>query len=139
VFNVMPWRALDKYPSYRGISPAIRQLACESRFGRALVFVRGPEWPDYHSAFALNPPRLDLPKANTFEAPVFARDLGLDAAEKLRLHYPDWPTWVIAGSTESGGRAGVIIGPVPPGQPMPAWAFAAEAETGKAPHDQERE
>lgn len=119
VVNLAPWRAVDKYPSYRGITTDIRRLARENNFGSALVFVRGPEWPDYHSAFALNPPRLDAPGGAEADTPIFARDLGRPANDKLRASFPNRPVWII--STPAAGKRGTwtLIGPLAPGEPLP--------------------
>lgn len=117
--NLVVWRALDKYPNYRGIRPDIRRLAKEHNFGRSLVLVRGPEWPDYHSAFVLNPPRLDRPAADGYEQPIFARDLGEPYNSRLRMYYSDRSVWIVAGARETGDTARLIAGPIAPGQPLP--------------------
>jgi hypothetical protein len=117
--NLAPWRALDKYPNYRGIRPEIRALARAHQFGRSLVFVRGQENPDYLSAFALNPPRVDRPAADGFDVPIFARDLGAASRERLRAYYSDRTVWIVAGHTETGTSARLVAGPIPPGAPLP--------------------
>jgi hypothetical protein len=105
--NLLPWRSLDKYHNYRGVRPDVRKLEREYHFGRSLVFVRGPAWPDYASAFPFNPP--------TFErnAPgaIFVRELGPDSDQRLRAYYADRPVWIIAGQSEGHGGLVVVAGP----------------------------
>jgi hypothetical protein len=130
--NVVPWRALDKYPNYRGITSQIRALAAENNFGRALVFIRGPEWPDYHSAFALNPPWIAPPAADAWDAPIFARDLGREANETLRSKYANRAVWFVAGGKHTGDVARLIAGPIPPGQPLPEVGYVPPGKAVKS-------
>jgi hypothetical protein len=128
--HLVPWRALDKYANYRGIRPEIRALARAHSFGRSLVFVRGPVWPDYASAFALNPPRVDRPAADAYDMPIFVRDLGPASREGLRAYYSDRTVWIVAGHTETGSSATLVAGPIPPGAPL--------ADDGYVPPEQRR-
>jgi len=121
--NVVPWRAVDKYPNYRGLRPDIGALAREQHFGKSLIFVRGPAWPDYHSAMPLNPPRFEHPFVDGWDAPIYARDLGREQNEKVRAYYAERPVWFIAGAKFAGGAARRIAGPVAPGQPLPEDGF----------------
>ncbi len=108
VVNLLPWRSLDKYHDYRGMRPDIRQLEAEHDFSHSLIFVQGPDWPDYASAVAFNPPRLD----GDLPGPVFAHDLGADSNARVRSHYPDRPVWIIAGPSVTGRGFEVIAGPL---------------------------
>jgi hypothetical protein len=98
--NVLPWRSLDKYHNYRGIRPDVRALQSENDFGRSLVLVRGPSWPDYASAATFNPPTYDRDAAGT----IYARDLDQQSRERLRRYYADRPVWVLAGPSETGNE-----------------------------------
>jgi len=110
--NLVPWRSLDKYHDYRGVRSDIRRLEREYHFGRSLVFVRGPAWPDYAAAIPFNPPALDT----NAPGPIFARDLSLDSRRSLIDHYADRPVWFVAGPTETGAGFSVIAGPIAPKQ-----------------------
>ncbi len=107
--NLVPWRSFDKYHNYRGMRPDIRQLERKYHFGRSLVFVRGPAWPDYASAFAFNPPTFD----RDAPGPIFARDLGPEPNQRLRAYFSDRPVWIIAGQTETRAGLQVVSGPLP--------------------------
>jgi 4-amino-4-deoxy-L-arabinose transferase-like glycosyltransferase len=111
--NLLPWRSLDKYHHYRGVRPDIRKLERQYNFGRSLVLIRGPRWPDYASAFTFNPPTFepDVP------GPIFARELGPESIERLRNYYRDRPVWIVAGPSVTGAAAKIVLGPIPPGQP----------------------
>jgi hypothetical protein len=113
--NQLPWRTLDKYHHYRGIRPDFRQLLREHNFGRSLVFIRGPWWPDYASAFPFNPPRLD-PDA---PGPLFLHDLGPDSNRRVVAAYPDRPVWLVEGWRVTKSSARVAAGPLPPGSLPP--------------------
>jgi hypothetical protein len=108
VINLVPWRSLDKYHNYRGVRPDVRVLRSKYHFGRSLVFVRGPEWPDYASAIPFNPPTFGPDAAGT----IYARDLGPEADARLRSYYSDRPVWVIAGPSETHGGFTVLEGPL---------------------------
>lgn len=103
--SVVPWRAVNKYRDYRGVSPAVGRLAAEYRFGRSLVLVRGNRHTDYACAAIYNP--VDL----AADAPVYAWESGPDAAARLRAAFPDRPIWVIAGPTVTGRGFEVLAGP----------------------------
>jgi Dolichyl-phosphate-mannose-protein mannosyltransferase len=118
--NLIPWRSVDKYHDYRGIRPDIRKLETKYHFGRALIFVRGPEWPDYASAFPFNPPSFG-PDAR---GPFFARDINAETNKQLIEYYGNRPVWILAGPTETGAGFKVIAGPLSP----------AQAEAGEFSH-----
>jgi hypothetical protein len=109
VVNFLPWRSLDKYHNYRGVRADIRRLERKYHFGRSLVFVRGPDWPDYASAFPFNPATFDREASG----PIYARELGPELTKHLREYYADRPVWVLAGPAETGKGFKVVKGPLP--------------------------
>jgi 4-amino-4-deoxy-L-arabinose transferase-like glycosyltransferase len=116
VLNVVPWRSLDKYKNYRGTRPDIGVLAAQHHFGRALVFVRSRQWPDYACAVPYLPPRFD----REAPGPLYVQDLGPALNEKVVRYYSDRPVWVLDGPTKSrGGPVRVATGPLPPGTVPP--------------------
>jgi hypothetical protein len=109
VFNLLPWRSLDKYHNYRGIIPDIRALQQQYNFGRSLVLIRGQEWPDYDSAFPFNPPRFDRDVPGT----IYAMDLGPESVARLRAFYSDRPVWVLEGPSLTGNGFKIVEQPIP--------------------------
>jgi hypothetical protein len=109
--NVMPWRSLDKYHHYRGMSADVKRLADSNGFGHSLVFVRAEDQEDYASAFVLNPPTL------TEAGTVYALDRGPDQRQTLRRHFPDRQTWIVGRDASSGSRMQVLAGPLAPHEP----------------------
>lgn len=91
----MPWRAIDKYWRYRGMTPSFRGSA-EEDLGRSLVLVRADRHPHFASVALLNP--LDLES----DAPVFGWDSGSRASERLIEHYAGRPVWF---ASQPDGRA----------------------------------
>jgi len=133
--NLAPWRSLDKYRNYRGVSGDIRKLAWEYHFGRSIVFVRAEgallPWAssEYASAFSLNPPTLAVDAAGT----IYARDLGPESRRRVRQFYADRPAWTIGCPAATGDGFRVIEGPLPPlnatsGQNGPAPKPPAEKQ-----------
>ncbi len=116
VFNLVPWRAVDKYHGFRGVTGDVRELAHQYHFGRSLVLVRGANWPDYAAAFPLNPPTYD----HDTPATVYARDLGPAVTQRLREYYSDRPVWIIGGPSYTHAGFEVIAGPVAAGENLPA-------------------
>src|ERR1700730_4228283 len=110
--NLVPWRSLDKYLNYRGVRSDIRRLGSQYHFGRSLIFVRGPAWPDYAAAIPFNPPTLDTNEPG----PIFARDLSPESRQRLLENYKDRPIWFVAGPSETGVRFNVLAGPISPKQ-----------------------
>ena len=110
--NLVPWRTLDKYHNYRGVGSDIRRLESQYHFGRSLILVRGPGWPDYAAAIPFNPPDVDT----NAPGPIFARDLNPESRRNLTEHYADRPVWIVAGPTETGAGFSVIAGPISPKQ-----------------------
>ena len=104
--SFVPWRALDKYHHYQRMRPDLRRLAAEYGFGESLVFVRGPEFPDYASAAAYNPVDLNA------SAPVYVRDRGQASRERLRAAFRDRPIWVVDGPSRTGAGYRVAAGPL---------------------------
>ncbi len=127
--NLLPWRALDKYKDYRGVSGEVRRLAAEYHFGRSLVFVRGegprPPWAssEYASAFSLNPLTLD----RDTPGPIYARDLGAESRARLRSYYPDRPIWVLETPQATGSGFRVVEGPIPPQTIAPSGSAAQDS------------
>ncbi len=105
----VPWRAIDKYPHYRGMRPDVRSLAAAHRFGRSLVLVRGRPHPDYASAFAYNP--VDL----SSDATLYAYDRDPELRARVLAAYPDRPVWVLDGPTITGRGFEIHAGPLMPG------------------------
>lgn len=103
----VPWRAVDKYSGYLGMTPELRQLAQREHFGRSLVVIRGPSFPDYAAVAWTNP--VDW----YGDGPVYAREAGPGVLAKLRAAYPDRPVWVIDGPSRTGQGYRVAERPVP--------------------------
>src|SRR5262249_47963077 len=93
VFVFIPWRAVDKYHGYLGMTPDILRLAQVNGFGNSLVLVEGERYPDYESAAAYNP--LNLRDSRT----IYAWDRNAEARAKLIVAYQDRPVWLVAGPT----------------------------------------
>jgi 4-amino-4-deoxy-L-arabinose transferase-like glycosyltransferase len=115
----MPWRALDKYPNFRGMRADVRALAAEHGFGRDLVLVRGERAPDYAAAFVENP--IDL----TSDQTIYAWDRNADVRAATLRAYPDRRVWLIDGPSITGAGFRVVAGP------MPAAALFTAAEAGR--------
>lgn len=126
--QVTVWRALDKYPNYRGMRPDMRALSREQNFGRSLVFVQGSALPGYSSAFYLNPPRYDREFARTYSGPIYAFDRGPESRELLRNYYKDRPLWIVRTWPIVKNRLVVVAGPVAPGEPVPSSAEALQSK-----------
>ncbi len=106
VFVFVPWRAIDKYWHYRGMTPAIATLARERNFSRSLVIVAGREAPDYASAATYNP--LDVGDA----LPVYAHENSAAIDSALVNAFADRPVWFVDGPTKSGHGYMVRAGPL---------------------------
>jgi len=109
VGTFIPWRAVDKYPHYRGMRPDIRVLAERHDFGRSLVLVRGDRHPDYASAAVFNP--LDL----RADVPIYAWDRDPDVRARVIDAYSDRPVWIVDGPCITGRGYEVASGPSPAG------------------------
>ena len=105
--NFLPWRALDKYPNFRGMRADVRALATKHRFDGDLVLVRGNRTPDYASAFVENP--IDLNSDRT----VFAWDRNAEVRAATLRAYPDRQVWLIDGPSITGSGFRVVAGPMP--------------------------
>lgn len=101
----IPWRAVDKYRDFRGMTPDVRELSSEFSFGRSLVLVRGEKHPEYDSAFVYNSPDL------SGEGPVFAWDRDPDTRKKLLDTFSDRTVWIIDGPSVTGSGYRVTAGP----------------------------
>lgn len=106
LLTYIPWRALDKYHRYRGMSPELARLATECGWGKCLVLVRGNRHPDYASAAVYNPVDLDAP------VPVYAWDRGPEVREQLLRAYPDRPVWIVEGPTITHQGYRIVEGPL---------------------------
>lgn len=113
VLTFVPWRAVEKYHDYRGMTPAARELVRGHDFGRSLVLVRGRRQPDYHMASLENP--LDLRSDTT----IWAWDRTAEARAAVVAHYPDRPVYIVDGPTITGGGYRIVAGPLPPGTLAP--------------------
>jgi hypothetical protein len=101
----IPWRAVDKYRDFRGMTPDVRELSSEFGFGRSLILVRGEKHPEYDSAFVYNSPDL------SGEGPIFAWDRDPDTRRKLLETFSDRTVWVIDGPSVTGSGFRVTAGP----------------------------
>ncbi|HEY3444091.1 MAG TPA: hypothetical protein VGK29_25295 [Paludibaculum sp.] len=101
----VPWRSLDKYYGYLGMTPQLQQLATREHFGRSLVVIRGPSFPDYAAVAWTNP--VDWQG----DGPVYARDAGPGVVDKLRAAYPDRPVWVVDGPSQTGAGYRIVERP----------------------------
>jgi 4-amino-4-deoxy-L-arabinose transferase-like glycosyltransferase len=102
----VPWRAADKYHNYRGMTPGVRQLAEEHRFGADLVLVAGKRFPDYASAFASNP--VNLRDA----VPIYAWDRDPETRTAVLRQYPDRRVWLVNGPSLTGRGYEIAAGPI---------------------------
>jgi len=103
----IPWRSVDKYQNYRGMRPDVRALATTHGFGADLVLVSGRRFPDYASAFALNP--IDLHEAST----IYAWDKDSDTRRAVLRAYSDRRVWLVDGPSITKAGYRVVKGPVP--------------------------
>ena len=104
----IPWRAIDKYRDFRGMTPDVRELSNEFNFGRSLVLIRGEKHPEYDSAFIYN--SVDLSE----DSPVFAWDRDEATRAKLLAAYPDRPVWIVESPSVTGAGYRVTSGPTGP-------------------------
>jgi hypothetical protein len=108
--NYFPWRSLDKYHDFRGMSPDVRILAKEHDFGRSLVLVRGDRHPDYASASIYNP--LDLQA----DAPVYVWDRNPEVRAQVLEVYADRPVWILEGPSITQAGYQIVRGPLSAGE-----------------------
>jgi hypothetical protein len=108
--NYFPWRSLDKYHDFRGMSPDVRILAREHDFGRSLVLVRGDRHPDYASASIYNP--LDLQA----DAPVYVWDRNPEVRAQVLEVYADRPVWILEGPSITQAGYQIVRGPLSAGE-----------------------
>jgi hypothetical protein len=106
---LMPWRALDKYHEYRGVTTAMRVLAAEKNFGKSIVVIRGNIWPEYSSAVTENPALYDP----AWPGPVFIADRGEESLKKMKASFPGRAIWVVAAPSVTGAGFEVVAGPQP--------------------------
>ena len=105
LINYLPWRAIDKYFHYLGMSPGMSLLSEEYDFRESLVFVRGDRFPDYMAAALCNP--IDLSSAST----LFVWDRGPALRARLIEAYPKRQVWVVNGPTVTGRGFQVVQRP----------------------------
>jgi hypothetical protein len=117
--NYVPWRAMDKYRSFRGMRGGVAQLAAAHGIDGDLVLVRGHRFPDYASAAVENP--ADLTSAAT----VYAWDRSADVREKVLRAYPDRRVWILEGPSITGAGYRLAAGPLAASE-LPAFAGVAE-------------
>jgi hypothetical protein len=106
--NYVPWRGLDKYHNFRGMSADMARLARAHDFGRSLVFVREGSQYDYAAAAVFNPPTLHA------DGTIYARDVGPAGRIRVARNFPDRPIWFVAGAPVPVGPFRLIAGPLPP-------------------------
>jgi len=92
----VPWRAIDKYYHYRGMRPDVRELAERLPFGKDLVLIQGSRHPDFASAAAYEPPRLDA------GGPVYAWARDPQVTAMAIAAFPDRPIWLLQGPSITG-------------------------------------
>lgn len=93
VLNYWPWRALDKYYHYWGMSPSARTIANDPNFETTLFLVRGQQHPDYSSAMIYNP--IDISTGG----PLFAWDKNASVRQRLQEEFSDWDIVTLEGPT----------------------------------------
>lgn len=106
LLNFFPWRAVDKYYRYWGMTPEIRELLVTQNFDNGLILVRGASQPDFTSAMTYNP--LDLRS----QRPIFAHDSSPEVRKRLLAAYADRPVWILDGPTRTGNRYRIVAGPL---------------------------
>ncbi len=106
LINFVPWRAIDKYPHFRGMRADIRDLAASYHFGASLVLVRGDQDPDYASAIVYNPLDLQAP------LPIYVWDRDASTRAQILAAYPNRPVWLVDGPTVTGRGFVVVAGPL---------------------------
>ena len=106
LINYFPWRSIDKYHDYLRMRPDIRQMASRFGFGRSLVLVRGPRYPDYASAAIYNPLNLNA------DEPVYAWDRNPEVRAEVLRAYADRPVWLVDGPSLTHGAFRLAAGPV---------------------------
>jgi hypothetical protein len=98
----LPWRSIDKYHEYLGMTPGLRQLNEQTHFGRSLVLIQGKAFPDYASAVVYNP--LDLRTGET----IYAHDSSPAIRNLLLRAYPDRQVWIVEGPSITGAGYRVV-------------------------------
>lgn len=120
----IPWRGLDKYLDYRGMSPDIwlwipQTPFARTQFGRSLVLVGGERFPHYASAAVFNPLDLDA------DAPIYAWDRDPQTRAKLLEHYADRNVWYLEYGIDcrlcGAGLCVLPDGPIPASEVTPDW------------------
>jgi hypothetical protein len=108
------WRAVARYPDYRGFHADAARIARSHDLAGSLVFVRAPAEADWASWLAASDPLLRE------AAPVFARDLGTDANARVARAFPARRVFFVLGRSAAGdGAARLVAGPLPPGAAPP--------------------
>jgi 4-amino-4-deoxy-L-arabinose transferase-like glycosyltransferase len=102
----VPWRAVDKYRGFRGMSPEIGALARSHGFGSGLVLVQGKMDPDYAAAAVLNP--LDLGR----DATIYAWDRDPETRSALLAAYPGRAVWIVKGPSLTARGYEIVDGPL---------------------------
>ena len=108
--SVMPWRAVEKYHRYMGMSDDVATLARSNGFETgALVFVHaGGEHYDseieFGAAFVFNPRTLSHPGT------IYARYENPEQQSRIAALYPGRPVWHI--DQNEHGRFDVIKAPI---------------------------
>lgn len=104
MLTFVPWRALEKYPDYRGMNADLARLSQEYDFEQSVVFVTVQEPRDYARALILNPPTLNS------SGTIYAQDLGPESRATVMSHYPGRKVWRIE-AIEAGGSYTILSEP----------------------------
>ncbi len=99
------WRAVGKYPHYRGYNSDYRGMIEQGDLGPALVLIHSRDEEDYGSALARNDPFLGA------ESPVFALDLGAETNEALIAAFPGREVVYVQGRSVTGSTAKRVDAP----------------------------
>jgi hypothetical protein len=102
----VPWRAVDKYRTFRGMRPDLVALSKHHGFDRGLVLIAGREFPDFASGATYNP--IDLGA----DVPVYARRTVPSADSAVIAAFANRPVWLVDGPTVTGKGFVVRGGPL---------------------------
>ena len=105
--NYFPWRAIDKYYHYWGMSPDILTLAQRYHFGNGLVLIKGNDsHPDYTSTAIYNPLYWDA------DAPIYAWDRSPQVEAQLLDAFKGRPVWIVDAPSITQVGYQVVAGPL---------------------------
>jgi hypothetical protein len=105
----VPWRAIDKYPHYRGVRGDPVRMKHEARYRDGLILVQGESHPDWAAAAIAN----DVPIGRS-SAPIFAWDRNAVTRQAVLRAYPARTVWIVQGPSLTGRGFEILQGPVLP-------------------------